>query len=192
MKTKIKVKIGFFSVLMLSVIFVTSSSYLPALILSVAIHECGHVAAARICGIRLSELNLGIFGAALTPSDSIYSYKKEVLLCLGGPAFNFISAFLYHSITKNTDSLFIVSSLSLGILNLLPIKGFDGGRICEAMLCIILGPQKSTGIINLISFFCLFGTWTISVYLLIKASASLSLFVFSASMFVKIFIPDAT
>ena len=192
MKTKIKIKIGFFSLLMLSAIFMTSSSYLPVLILSVAIHEFGHVVIARLCGIELSELKLGIFGASIIPRRNIFSYKKEILLCLGGPAFNFLSAFLFYHLRKDPNSLFLISSLSLGILNLFPIQGFDGGRIFEAFLCLLLTPQKSEVIIKTTSFFCLFILWIISVYLLIKASASLSLFIFSASMFAKIFIPDIT
>ena len=192
MKTKFKVKIGFFSVLMLSVILVTSSAYLPALLLSVAIHELGHVVAAGLCAIRLSQLKLGILGATLTPVNTIYSYKKEILLCAGGPFFNFISAFIVFLITKDCSSLFVISSLSLGVLNLFPIKGFDGGRISEALLCFAFCPQKSSHIIKLTSFLFLFCIWAVSVYLLIKASASLSLFVFSASMFVKIFVPDVT
>jgi len=173
---------------MLISVFITSQAYLPALVISVVIHELGHIVMAKLCGIELSELKLDFLGAALTPQNTTYSYGKEIWLCLGGPLFNFVSALLWYNATNNSNNLFFISSVTLGILNLLPVHGFDGGRIGEALLCMTLGPRKATKIIRYISFIFLLTLWSISVYFLLRASVSLSLFVFSVSMFTKIFI----
>ncbi len=188
MKAKCKIKIGFFGILTLISVYITSGAYVPALIASVTLHELGHIVMAKLCGIELAELKLDFLGAALSPQNVTYSYGKEILLCLGGPLFNFVSALLFYSVLKCSNNLFIVSSIVLGTLNLLPVHSFDGGRVGEALLCIALGPQTATKIMRCVSFVFLFTLWCVSVYFLLRASVSLSLFVFSASMFSKIFI----
>jgi hypothetical protein len=45
-------------------------------------------------------------------------------------------------------------------------------------------------ILNFTSFILIFTLWSVSVYLLLKISSSVSLFVFSVAVFTKIFLPD--
>ena len=104
---------------------------------------------------------------------------------------NFLSAFAV-SIFFDTEPLeyFKMSSFALGALNLLPISGFDGGRIFSAFLSMLFSPRTVQSVSKVISFILIFTLWCFSVYLLIKISASLSLFMFSLSLFAKIFLPD--
>jgi membrane-associated protease RseP (regulator of RpoE activity) len=78
----------------------------------------------------------------------------------------------------------------LGILNLLPIREFDGGRILGALLCRVGSQRAAQKTVNALSFFCVFTLWSFSVYLLLRFAASLSLFVFSISLFFKLFIRE--
>ena len=191
MKNKCKVRLGFFAALMLVCIFISSPKYFPALICSVTIHELGHVFAAKFRKIALYELRLGIFGAALAPKSTLYSYADEIILCLGGPLFNLLSAFAASRLLSGVD-MFIMSSLALGSLNLLPIIGFDGGRIFSSVLCMLFSPRTAERILKMISFIFIFILWSFSLYLLIRTGASLTAFVFSVSLFAKIFLPQAT
>ncbi len=189
MKSRFKFKIGFFTVIFLICLFICSPRYFPALCLSTAIHELGHIVMARLCKIPMCEFRLGIFGATLTPESSLFSYGNEIILCLGGPLFNFFTAAACMTLFKMPPgSLFIMSSLSLGMLNLFPVDGFDGGKILSALLCRILPLRTAALLCKLISFIFIFSLWCISVYLLIRVGASLSLFVFSVSLFAKIFV----
>ena len=192
MKIKHKFKLGFFTVFLCAMIWLSSFDYFVALILSVTIHECGHLVMARLCHIPIRQLKLGILGAALTPSELLYSYKKEILLCLGGPIFNFLSMLIFFPLCRTSHILgyFFMSSFALGTLNLLPIIGFDGGRVLSAILNMVLSPYASKKIMSIISFIFIFTLWCISVYLLLKISASLSMFIFSVSIFCKIFLPE--
>ena len=187
-----KISVGVLSVIMLVTLSVASPHYFLPVVLVVALHESGHVLMARVCKIRLRELKLGIFGAALSPQSCLYSYKKEILLCLGGPLMNFLSVLV---ITAFFDTprfeYFKDCSIALGLLNLLPISGFDGGRILYSLLSILLPPRAVDVLSKALSFLLIFTLWCFSVYLLIKISASLSLFIFSLSLFAKIFLPDA-
>lgn len=187
---KIKYKVGFFAVLMLVTLIVTSPRYFPALICSVTIHELGHILAAKIKNIRLSELKLGILGASLFPKDQLFSYGDEIFLCLGGPLMNFVSVAVCIVLRVSPSSFFLMSSLALGTLNMLPIHGFDGGRILSAFLHMRLSPQNARRIAKVVSFVFLFSLWCVSVYFLLRRAATLSLFVFSVSVFVKIFISE--
>ena len=189
-----KIKVSFFSVLLFSSLILTKSHY--ALIpLSVAIiHELGHVICAKARRVRLESLDIGIFGARINLDHAIYSYNDEIAVCIGGPAINLISAdvaaIILHTfdIYSNGAYFFIFASLSLAILNLLPIKSFDGGRILFAILAKHLSLERAEQILAVSSFISLFLLWAFSLYLLLRTSASLSLFIFSVSVFATIFI----
>ena len=175
--------------LLIILLYFSPESFLP-LVLAVTIHELGHILAAKLCGIDLGELKLGILGAAIIPQNTLFSYKKELILCIGGPAANIFSA-LAASPLKNSAPFFNqfwIYSISLAALNLMPIKTFDGGRIFSSLLLYKLPVKTAEKILNAISFIFIFTLWSISVYLLLKISSSISLFVFSLSIFSKIFI----
>ena len=186
-----KIKIGFFSVLLCVTLLVFERQLALAALLSIALHEFGHFAAARICGIQISEFKTGIYGARISASYELFSYKDEIFLCVMGPLVNFILALALlpvYSATKNQFILNVIaSSLFLGILNLLPIKGFDGGRIFLSLLNIFCPHEIASKIISAVSFCIIFILWSTSVFLLIVANAGLSAFVFSLSLFSSIF-----
>jgi stage IV sporulation protein FB len=162
-------------------------------LLAALIHELGHVAMARLCRIQLRECKIGIFGAGLVPDGSLYSYGQEILLCLAGPLCNLTCASLGLWLLPRYSAFgtpFVFASLALGLLNLLPIQGFDGGRILHALLSLLLPPHTARGITTVSSFFCVLTLWIASTYLLLRAAASLSLFVFSLSLFCRIFLSE--
>lgn len=186
-----KIKIGLFTIIMLISLFLFSSVFSFAALLAAFIHEAGHIFTAKLLKIELKELSLGLFGAGMTTTTSLLSFNKEILLCFAGPALNlicFIVLLPFGFSDLSFGNYFLISSLFLGILNLLPISDFDGGRILSAILCKAL-PQKNVfAIMNLISFLFIFSLWSLSVYLILRVAFSLSLFLFSSAMFVRIFI----
>ena len=180
------------AVVLLLALAISEPRYFPALLCSTAIHESGHLLMGKIRKINLRELRLGVFGASLFPDSMNYSYKDEIILCAGGPLFNFLSAVLAVKVFSfSFDSLFVMSSFSLCILNLMPIMGFDGGRILSATLNGFLPVTWVWRVMKLISFVFIFALWCMSLYLLMRAASSLALFVFCIAMFAKIFMPDS-
>lgn len=188
-----KIKISFFSALMISSLLLTQKYYALIPLFVAFLHECGHLAVARIKRIKIQSLDLGIFGARINIDGGIYSYSDEILVCLGGPLVNLLCADAaaiiarQFGIRSDAVALFILSSLSLGIINLLPICSFDGGRILFGVIAKRRSLSFAEKILKISSFISLFLIWIISVYLLLKTSASLSLFVFSVSVFATIF-----
>ena len=128
------------------------------------------------------------------PDSDLFSYNREILLCLAGPATNFLCVFIglhtFGAFPSDFYQYFIFASAALGILNLLPIQGFDGGRILHALLSKHLEPRVVGAWISALSFLFIFLLWSISLYLLIRTASSLSLFIFSLSLFARIFIPE--
>ncbi len=191
-----KIKISFFAVLMVISLFL-SHSYLSLLaLLAAALHELAHIGAARLCRIRLCELRLGIFGAALQTYENISSYLGEILTALAGPLFNIVSGVAIcllwgaHLAEHEFLMMFAFSSLFLGTLNLLPVKDFDGGRILYCLLEYCFSPRVAISTLKLLSFTVILSLWLLSVYLLLRLGASLSLFIFSLALFAKIFVTE--
>ena len=179
--------------LILSMVISGNISFLIPLT-SATLHEFGHIISARLRKINLKKLDVGIFGARLTMDTGLCTYNDEILICAAGPAVNFITAYIafavsqYTGIESQATELFILSSLSLGIINILPIYSFDGGRILYALISKISNPKAAEGAVRFFSFISLFLLWSISLYLLLRTTASLSLFVFSVSVFSSLFI----
>ncbi len=191
LRQKLKIKLTFSGFLMLVALFITHSYISLAAIIAATLHEAGHLIAAKLCKIPIKELKLGIFGAALSISDEFKSYKKEIILSVSGPLINLISVLILYPIFKNSDgfaNLFLAASLFLGFLNLMPIYDFDGGRALFCTVSYFFSPDIAIKVLKVTSAVLIFSLWTLSVYLLIKLSSSLSLFVFSLSLFSKFFI----
>ena len=191
-RQKMKLGISFFSLLMLLLLILTRSYLSLAALVAAALHECGHIIAAKLCGIPLVDMKLGIFGATLTTDRALCSYGKEILLASAGPATNLLCFALCSLLHVDCEAieLFCVASWALAILNLLPIRELDGGRIVYCALASTFSPSLASRVVGALSFGIIFSLWALSVYLILRLGASLSLFIFSCFLFCKIFIKN--
>jgi len=158
------------------------------------VHELGHLWAALACRIRIQAFTLDLLGARLRVNDSLLSYRQEILLCLGGPLVNLLcfaeGTFLSHmgiSLSPFFEGM-TLGSLCLAVVNLLPIATFDGGRILYALLCAKGSEGLAHRLLRISSLLCLGVLWLSSVYLLLRYSASLPLFIFCVGMFFRLFV----
>lgn len=184
------------AIFVLMLIFQPSGIVLSSLGAAV-LHEVGHMLAAVILGIPMRSLDVGMFGASLKVRGTLISYPKEFLLCAAGPAMNFISAVAVIILSEHrgyyseTGEWFASVSLMLGVLNLIPAEGFDGGRMLSVAITSLFGPRASARILSFSTFMSIMALWMLSVYLLIRYGTSLSLFVFTVSLFYRLFIEKA-
>ncbi len=169
---------------------ITEPSHTPILtIFAILVHEGGHLLAARLCRIKTDGFSVDTLGARLSLTGTALSYQKELAICISGPLANLFSIAPVYRLRTNTDIGFFISvSLALALLNLLPIKGFDGGRIFHCLTSLAFPPTVSERLYSLSSFFCLFILWCGSVYMMIRTGADVSLFIFSASIFTRVFL----
>ncbi len=156
------------------------------------LHELGHLAAARLLGIPLRTVRLGTLGARMEVGGGMLSYGSEWLLAASGPLCSLLASALAATLWSLTPyaRIFSCASLVLGLLNLLPIRTFDGGRMTECFLRCFLGEGWVERVMRPISLGFLLLLWLCAVYFLLRAGDGLSLFCFSMSLLVRFFDGD--
>ena len=183
---KIRITPGAF--LLLSVMLITGNTLFLATLFAATVHECGHLLAARVLGIRLRLLELDIPGARLLPLGPLPSYRAEGWLAAAGPAASFLLAILIYPLNGSFFTAVFTATLSLGLFNLIPVGDFDGGRVLAAFLTPYLGAKLGTRIRLVVSYLSIFFLFSLSATLLLRYGEDLSLAVLSASLFVRIFL----
>jgi len=156
------------------------------------LHELGHLFAARLLKIPLRALRLGFLGARLEIASPMLSYGEEWLLAAAGPTVSLLASALAAPLWHLTPHarVFSCASLVLGLLNLLPIRTFDGGRMTECLLRGFMGEAWVERVMRPISLGFLLLLWLCSVYFLLRAGDGLSLFCFSMSLLMRFFDGD--
>ena len=176
--------------LSLLVLLVLDHSGVAAMsLLAALIHECGHLLAARLLHVPLSQMRLELLGARLEVQGRMLTYGEEWLLCAAGPVASLISALVSSLFWAHAPLAILYTGVSflLGLLNLLPIQTFDGGRMLECMLLTFLGVRPTGKFLKGSSFFLLWLMWVLAIYFLIKAGDGLSLFCFSLGLMSRFF-----
>lgn len=108
-------------------------------LLACAVHELGHLAAARVFGGRIRRLSLTAVGAELSVDYPMpLSYGRSSFVALAGPAVNLLAGALAVSM-----KCYIPAALNFGIggFNLLPIQPLDGGAVFYNLLAEWLDPD---------------------------------------------------
>ena len=177
-------------VLLTCMIATTPPRQLISCILAASVHELGHIVAGKALCINLSHMRLDILGARLTTTGRLCSYPALVGLCIAGPLSNILCFALLHPLIDTSEWVqeFCMASISLGIINLIPIRGFDGGRILHGLLSLALPVSAVEKISSILGFFSLLCIWLLSVWLLLRTGTSLTLFVFSCCLFAMLFV----
>lgn len=103
-------------------------------------HELGHSFVAGGSGYRLNKITLMPFGAVVKGDIEGLKFFDEIKIAIAGPLLNvFIALFfialwwIIPEIYAFTDVI-VSSSLSMALINLLPVFPLDGGRILSAYL----------------------------------------------------------
>ena len=152
-------------------------------------HEAGHLLAAHLLKIPPKALRIDLLGARIEVDGYLLSYGEEWLLCAAGPLVSLLGTAVAAPLwgVWEVARVFSCASLVLGLLNLLPIRTFDGGRMLECMLCRFGNERVAARCMTLCSFLFLFLLWATAVYFLLRAGDGLSLLCFSMSLFLRFF-----
>jgi len=127
-----------------------------ALVLSVVIHELGHVAAFRATGHADARFRLvPIVGGKAISDDPPASEAEEFFISLAGPALSLAPMVIAFSLSEVVLPLsypvskflwiFAATTAALNFLNLLPLWPLDGGR-CVRAVTHTFDPRVASGL----------------------------------------------
>ena len=147
------------------------------------LHELGHAVAAWGWGVPIRSLRLDLFGARMDLGGML-SYKQEWVIAAGGPLVNLLSAlfvwpYCMRAGFDGSGGVFLVASLVLGGINLLPVQSLDGGRMLHALLSFFRGERAGDVALRLTTGLFLGSLWLLSVYALLRVGQMLTLFTFT-------------
>lgn len=154
------------------------------------LHELGHVAAAWGWGIPVKALRLDLFGARMELCGLV-PYRAELAVAAGGPLVSLLAASLALPLGRIWEGayLFAAVSLGLGALNLLPVKGMDGGRMLFCLLAMLFGERAADVTLRAATGLALGGLWLLSVYALLRVGEALTLFAFALCLLLRLLSP---
>ncbi|MBQ8403596.1 MAG: hypothetical protein IJX55_04120 [Clostridia bacterium] len=154
-----------------------------AVVCSVLVHELAHLAAVKLCGGKTERVRITAFGISLGFSAP-KTYGEEAFVAAAGPLASFAFAALGHFCGGAFGGEVLSFSLFLGLINLLPFEGFDGGRIIGASVSSLFGERAGARVCSALSYACLFAAWVIAVYIFFYSGVNFALLLFCAYIFV--------
>lgn len=172
----IQIRISYFILFILIFsMFFNYFSQILVLISVVLIHELAHCCAGKYFNIQISEIKLFAFGGVAKSNRDIETNpREEIMIALAGPLSNFLLLALILPIVhllnikiEGMVQLFLITNLSIGLFNLLPILPLDGGRILRGVIGYYIGVKKATTIVIKLGYFLCALLFTIGIYLTI-------------------------
>lgn len=125
-----------FSAVITAMLAFDRTGYVLPLLFAVAMHEAGHLTAMWVTGCAPKRIKL--VPAAVEISTGIGCEKHAVTVALCGPAVNiilFLTLWFNYAAFGNEMSLWCaLINLIIGVFNLLPVTGLDGGTVLECLL----------------------------------------------------------
>ena len=160
---------------------------ITAVALAAVLHELGHVAAAWGWSVPVRALRLDLFGARMELAG-LTGYAAEAAVAAGGPLVSILGYALARPVGEAWAGarLFVAVSLGLGLLNLLPVRGLDGGRMLSCALSLTAGERAADVTLRITTGLALGGLWLLSVYALLRVGETLSLFTFSRCLLLRL------
>ena len=127
----------FLWLVLFSNILISGTLYPLLYITAAAIHESGHILAIYSLGHNIDSVKFVGFGIRIK-NKQIYSYRKELLISIMGPAANVIVAILFFIVALLIKgellNHFIVANLLYAFINLIPLPPLDGYKIlCDCL-----------------------------------------------------------
>ncbi|MBE6616587.1 MAG: hypothetical protein E7627_01395 [Ruminococcaceae bacterium] len=148
------------------------------LLVALILHECGHILAASIMSIPVRSVNICAIGAAITFDFSRVGYAKEAIVHFSGPLFGIVSGIGAHLAFGESANYFAGVSVVLTALNLLPIRGFDGGGLLRCLLSLFFLPDTVWRICRGMSVISVLILWSGILWIELRAGVNLGLLIF--------------
>ena len=133
----------------------STSSFLVTFLLAAALHEGGHLLAARWRGVPVRALSMTAFGCILDFVDEALMRDRDLLwIAAAGPLCNLLFALLCVTPWVGRwrgAALFGAEHLLLALFNLLPVFPLDGAVLCAGLLKPNVGERRAEQVVLALS-----------------------------------------
>ncbi len=133
----------------------STSSFLVTFLLAAALHEGGHLLAARWRGVPVRALSMTAFGCVLDFVDEALVRDRDLLwIAAAGPLCNLLFALLCVTPWVGRwrgAALFGAEHLLLALFNLLPVFPLDGAVLCAGLLKPTVGERRAEQVVLALS-----------------------------------------
>ena len=133
----------------------STSSFLVTFLLAAALHEGGHLLAARWRGVPARALSMTAFGCVLDFVDEALVRDRDLLwIAAAGPLCNLLFALLCVTPWVGRwrgAALFGAEHLLLALFNLLPVFPLDGAVLCAGLLKPNVGERRAEQVVLVLS-----------------------------------------
>jgi len=148
------------------------------LLAAAVLHETGHILCAVLLKIPFSGLAVRPCGAVMTFDFSGTAYLREMCVHLAGPVTGLLAAAGALWVYGDAAAYFAGLSVWLAVLNLLPVRGFDGGGILSCLLSVLLPPQTVYRICRAVSVVTILFLWIVVLWIELRVYAGMTLMLF--------------
>ena len=148
------------------------------IIIAAVLHELGHLIAIKLCGGRLCGFRLTFSGAEIDAELCELNRGKRAVVYSAGAVVNLISGFI--GMLLGFES-FSAASMSLGAINLLPVRLLDGGCLIHELI------GHESIFLDILTAGIIFILWLLAMIMLIY-SGSVSLWIFASYLFVEMYL----
>lgn len=135
-----------FGITLLVLYFFDDVMFLPVL-LSVAVHEIGHICGIRLSGVSIRKFRFQCAGLLAEYDSRELSYPQEVMCALLGPAFSLLSALIFSLWGRffYSEFAFYTAGISFTFFafNMLPVSVLDGGRAIFMLTAYFVGADTA-------------------------------------------------
>ena len=177
--TEIYISFLFAAVITLMLATDRTGYILPTLFASM-VHEAGHLFAMWVKDCAPKKIKLIPASVQITrPVGSNYKTDIDVALC--GPIVNivlFLTLFFnYLAFRNQTTLMFALLNLIIGIFNLLPLSGLDGGTVLFSLIAQKKGINKAALALRAITLIFSLVILTAAIIFTLKGNVNISLYI---------------
>lgn len=104
------------------------------IVLSLLIHEMGHLIAARFAHVRIESVCFYMYGADMRFQSSLISPSRQFVVACGGPLATLLVLIVCLVYSNESFTQVIQMQKLLLLINLCPIWPLDGGRMLQAIV----------------------------------------------------------
>ncbi len=169
-----------FSAVITAMLLFDRTGYILPMLLAVLVHECGHLIVMWILDCAPKRIRLVPASVEITAKIG-YTPKNEVLIALAGPMVNiilFLVLWFNHRAFGNEDYLIYgIINLLIGLFNLIPVAGLDGGTLLFSLFSRLFGVVKASLAMRIIGLTLAFFSIAGAVTLLFRGTFNLSFFI---------------